>query len=88
MTPAAEQDGRHDFDFLFGNWEVSNRKLGSPLTPGSDDWVEFGSSVQTGPVLAGLGNVDRYNSAAFPGRPGWEALALRLFDPGVTGGRA
>ncbi len=85
--PSPEPDGRHDFDFLFGRWNVTNRKLGSPLMPGSDDWVEFGSSVETGPVLAGLGNVDRYRSATFPGRPGWEALALRLFDPEARTGR-
>jgi hypothetical protein len=39
------------------------------------------SSVQTGPVLAGSGNVDRYRSDEFPGQPGWEALALRLYEP-------
>ncbi|MGH2908078.1 MAG: hypothetical protein ACRDK8_02125 [Solirubrobacteraceae bacterium] len=76
-----DRDGRHDFDFLFGRWRVANRRLGSPLTPGSTDWVQFSSTVQTEPVLAGLGNVDRYRSPEFPGRPGWEALALRLFDP-------
>jgi hypothetical protein len=80
---SSEHDGRHDFDFLFGRWEVTNLKLASPLTPGSHDWVEFSSSVETGPVLAGLGNVDRYRSATFPDRPGWEAVALRLFDPGA-----
>ncbi len=78
---SSEHDGRHDFDFLFGRWEVTNRRLASPLTPGSDDWVQFSSSVETEPVLAGLGNVDRYRSPTFPGRSGWEAVALRLFDP-------
>lgn len=76
-------DGRHDFDFLFGRWTVANRKLQNPLDPASADWVEFDARVSTEAVLGGLGNLDRYRAHAFPGRPGFEALALRLFDPGA-----
>lgn len=77
----ADDDGRHDFDFLFGRWTVANRKLQKPLDPDSTDWVEFTATVETEPVLGGLGNIDRYLAPDFPGRPGYEGLALRLFDP-------
>ena len=35
------QDGRHDFDFLFGAWQIANRKRVNPLVPGDDEWIEF-----------------------------------------------
>jgi hypothetical protein len=60
---------------------VRSRRLEEPLDPSSGDWREFTMEVENRPVLGGLGNVDTYRSGAFPGRPGWEALALRLFDP-------
>ncbi len=40
--------------------------------------------VENQPVLGGLGNIDTYRSANFPGRSEFEALALRLFDPEAT----
>ena len=39
--------------------------------------------VENRPILRGLGNIDLYRSAEFPDQPEWEALALRLFDPGT-----
>jgi hypothetical protein len=84
--PTDEADGRHDFDFLFGRWTVANRKLRTPLDPDSSDWCEFASYVDTQPVLGGLGNIDSYLAPDFPRRPGFEALALRLFDRGLRSG--
>jgi hypothetical protein len=80
-------EGRHEFDFLFGRWTVANRKLRTPLDPASRDWDEFPASVETQPILTGCGNIDRYLAPDFPGRPGFEALALRLFDPGIASWR-
>jgi hypothetical protein len=31
---------QHDFDFLFGEWRIANRKLDDPLAEGSN-WLEF-----------------------------------------------
>lgn len=52
-----EQDGRHDFDFLFGSWTVQHRRL-KELLKGSTDWVEFEGTAVIRSVLNGLGNVE------------------------------
>ncbi len=75
----AALDGRHDFDFLHGRWEVKNRKLRDPFDD-EREWLEFQAAVETRPILHGLGNLDTYSAPDFPGRPQFEALALRLFD--------
>lgn len=78
--PSAERDGRGDFDFLFGRWRVHNRRLLRRLE-GCTDWEEFETSLQTRPVLDGLGNLDSFSRPADPGGTAWEGLTLRLFDP-------
>ena len=74
-------DGRHAFDFFFGSWEQSNRKRVRPLVDGDDEWVEFESHTEAGPILGGLGNIDTFAAPDFPGRPGFEGFSLRLFEP-------
>jgi hypothetical protein len=37
---ASLRDGRHDFDFAFGNWKFHLKKLEHPLT-GSNTWIEL-----------------------------------------------
>ena len=63
----AEVAGRADFDFLRGSWTVLSRRLDSPLDELSDEWREFTMEVTNEPILGGLGNIDRYRSAEFPG---------------------
>jgi hypothetical protein len=76
-----DNDGRHDFDFLFGSWLVHNRKL-VRLFDGSDEWHEFETSCEARPILGGIGNVDTFKAAAMPpGNEVWEGFTLRLFDP-------
>ncbi len=74
-------DGRHDFDFLFGEWRIVNRKVEDPLAAETAKWLEFGALSETRPILDGLGNVDTYSAPDFPGRPGYLGFGLRLFDP-------
>ena len=84
--PAAERaaspsDGRHDFDFLFGDWQVQARRAVDMLDPACQDWQEFRMSQNARPLLGGLGNTDSCETAAGPdGRP-FRGLSVRLFDP-------
>ncbi len=76
------EDGRHDFDFLFGRRRIHNRKVVDTLDPSSDEWVEFEAIGEAEPILGGLGNVDTFSTLALPpaGDP-FEGFTLRLFDP-------
>jgi hypothetical protein len=80
---ATELDGRHDFDFLFGQWRLANRKLEDPLADGPTPWHEFEATLETLPILDGLGNIDLYTAPDFPGRGRYHGFGLRLFDPGA-----
>jgi hypothetical protein len=80
MRQAHLTDGRSDFDFLFGTWDVVNRRLRRPLTDASD-WEVFPTTAEARPILHGLGNFDRFTGAARPGEEPWEGCTLRLFDP-------
>jgi hypothetical protein len=77
-----DTDGRRDFDFWFGHWQVRCRKLVDVADPECTDWVEFEAAVEAWPILGGLGNVDTFTVAALPpdGRP-YQGFTLRLFDP-------
>jgi len=77
ISPSATSS-RHDFDYLVGNWKLSNRKLKSRLT-GSTEWIDFESRVEMHQILDGLGNIDKYTENS-TGKP-YEGVALRLFDP-------
>jgi hypothetical protein len=77
---ADELDGRHDFDFVFGEWRIANRKLEDLLAEDSK-WLEFEATAEAHPILGGLGNCDHYTAPDFPGREVYRGFALRLFDP-------
>lgn len=81
VTEAPPREGAQAFDFLFGSWEVANRKLRDQLDPSCDEWVEFTATATTSPLLGGLGNVDRFSVPDFPGRGAFEGMALRLYEP-------
>src|SRR5687768_14864891 len=72
-------DGRHDFDFLHGDWTVHNRRLAERLH-GFTDWQEFDARASCGAVLGGIGNVDDFR-ATFPDGQPFQGMSLRLFDP-------
>jgi hypothetical protein len=81
MTEVLDQctDGRHDFDFLFGQWNVFNRQLDRRLA-GSLTWLEFDATADVRPCLGGIGNVDEYR-AIFPDGTSLIAMTVRIFDP-------
>jgi hypothetical protein len=71
-----EQDGRHDFGFLYGRWQVANRRR-TDFFDAEAPWVEFEAVCEAWPILGGLGNVDTFSPAAQP----YQGATLRLFDP-------
>lgn len=77
-APVADrEDGRHDFDFLFGKWRVQNRRLAARLA-GSTEWLEFEATNDCHPNLGGLANEDEFRTDY------WEdfrGMSFRFFDP-------
>jgi hypothetical protein len=67
-----------DFDFLFGRWNVHNRRLRERLK-GSTTWDEFEGTAVVRPVWDGKANLDEYEADGPAGHI--QALTLRLFDP-------
>ena len=76
----SHDDGRKDFDFLHGRWRVHNSRLARRLA-GDDEWQEFAAVNVCAPVIAGLGNIDRFDCERFPDGKPLHGLTLRLFDP-------
>jgi hypothetical protein len=79
----ARRPSARDFDFLFGEWDVENRKLQRPLS-GSREWETFPTTARADPILHGLGNFDRFIASARPDEEAWEGCTLRLFDPATA----
>lgn len=74
-------DGRADFDFLHGRWQVRNERLRTRLRE-AEDWEVFPAEQTCEPVLGGLGNVDAFLSQWRPpqAEEGFIGMTLRLFD--------
>ena len=64
-----------DFDFLYGTWNVHNRRL-RELFVGSDDWYEFEATSWAQPLLGGIGNVDEMDCLS----EGFSGATIRLQD--------
>ncbi|UNK48275.1 NIPSNAP family protein [Lysobacter sp. S4-A87] len=82
MNAGPVADGRHDFDFLHGQWQIRNERLKQRLA-GSTDWEIFHASQWCQPMLGGIGNVEDFVSDWH--RPGSDerfiGMTLRLFSP-------
>ncbi|WP_287092385.1 DUF1579 domain-containing protein [Mesorhizobium sp.] len=77
----APADGRPDFDFFFGRWNVSHRRLQKRLQDDTN-WDVFGGTCDVRPILGGLGNVDD-NVIELPVEA-YRAATLRTFDPATS----
>jgi hypothetical protein len=73
-----ESSSFHDFDFLFGAWQVRHPRLKDRLV-GCHEWQEFAGTMVSRPVMAGWANVDD-NVIDLPG-DAYRAVTLRSFDP-------
>ena len=79
--PKAARATKHDFDFLFGSWNIHNRFLTHRLRH-SADWIEFDARSDVQPLLSGFGHLDRY-SAVRDGEA-IEGITVRLFNPATA----
>jgi hypothetical protein len=69
-------DGAHDFDFLYGRWQIRNERLKERLV-GCREWIGFDAVGECRPTLGGFGNVDSFDTDWDGGLRG---MTLRLFD--------
>jgi hypothetical protein len=69
------QDGRRDFDFFEGRWNVLHRRL-TLRGAGSDDWDEFEGTTRCQTLMGGLCNVDENDMAS----RGFQGLTFRTFN--------
>jgi hypothetical protein len=72
-----DDSGKHDFDFLHGDWHVAHRRLKHRLQ-GSDEWEGFGGTCRCRATLGGFGNFDD-NVIDLPGGA-YRAMTIRSFD--------
>lgn len=78
-SEGVHEDGRQDFDFLFGQWTVQNQRLAQRLQ-GCTEWLTFPASQEAQPILGGLGNMDCFITTLPDGRA-LEGRTIRIFDP-------
>jgi hypothetical protein len=71
----------HDFDFIFGEWDIHNRKIRDNTDPDCDEWIEFDATGHAEPIFGGLGHIDRMFVPTSAVVDGFEGLTLRQFDP-------
>ena len=67
----------HDFDFLFGTWQIKNTFLKKRLQ-GCSEWETFTATSTAKPILGGVGNMDDFIAPDW--RPDFIGMSLRLFD--------
>lgn len=76
LTPLPSSSA--DFDFFVGAWRIRHRQLKARLVS-CDEWLTFGGSCVTRPLLNGAANVDD-NVIDHP-VSSYLAVTLRSFDP-------
>lgn len=80
MTPSSTPvaDASHDFDFLIGKWDISNRRLPKQLQD-SNEWETFKATNHAHLLPGGIGNYDEFLPVGW--RPGFVGMSLRAFNP-------
>ena len=68
-----------DFEFVYGSWNILNRKLVDTTDELCTEWIEFPATAEVRPILGGFGHVDEMSAPLAP-EP-FEGYTLRLFDP-------
>jgi hypothetical protein len=74
------RDGQHDFDFAFGSWAVTLRRLPEPLS-GTTEWVEYEGTSTCRPIWDGRANVDEFRVHSPASGARIDGLTVRLYNP-------
>lgn len=74
----AQQDGRADFNFIIGQWNVHHLRL-RELLKGSTSWEEFEGTTVDRSILGGLGNIGEATVNRVSGPR--DLISVRLFNP-------
>ena len=69
------EDGRRDFDFLYGEWTVAHRRL-KRRGAGCHDWETFAGTTVCRSLMGGVCNVDENHMA----ERGHAGVTFRAFD--------
>jgi hypothetical protein len=77
-TTAADQDGQHGFDGLFGSWNYRVKRLMHPLT-GSTTWREFPATGTCYRIWGARAQLDTFEADDPAGHI--EGLVVRLYNP-------
>lgn len=68
-----------DFDFLYGNWKITNRILKERLN-NSNEWRESIAYSRCWKILDGWGNMDEFTMESRDGRV-FKGNTIRIFNP-------
>lgn len=77
-TQNQKQDGRADFDFIIGRWNIHHWRLREWLN-NSTSWEEFEGTSRDYKILSGLGSISEVTLHRASGH--MEGITVRLFDP-------
>jgi hypothetical protein len=72
------RDGQHDFDFEFGRWRTTVKRLKRPLS-GTNEWVTYEGTSDVHSLLGGRANLVELSIGGPAGRI--EGVSLRLYHP-------
>jgi hypothetical protein len=75
---AAQRDGQHDFDFIFGRWKI-HMKRRSRAAGGADLWTEFDGYGLYRSIWDGRANLNEFQADSPSGHI--EGLTLRTYNP-------
>ena len=71
---------QHDFDFIFGEWNIHNRKIRDVTDPDCEEWIEFEATGHAEPIFGGFGHIDRMFVPKAAVVDEFEGLTIRQFD--------
>lgn len=72
------REGQQDFDWEYGAWDTTLRRLGKPLS-GSNEWLEYAGTTTVTPLLGGRANIVEFDVQGPAGRIA--GVSLRLYQP-------